>query len=136
MTILTNYSEIELQSLAQKYTKIWGVGDVVLMNGPMGAGKTTFVRLFAESLNIKGVCSPSYTLINHYQGPIKIIHIDLYRLNHSQEIESLEIEPYFDQALTFIEWAEKLGPLTPKNAIIMSFEFKNGERSLKIESKD
>lgn len=93
------------QQLAQTLPK----GSLVLLIGPMGAGKTTLVKLIAEALGFKGeVTSPTYTLIHEYPTPQGlIVHIDAYRMADQEELYHLGLEDYLPEArLVFIEWGQ------------------------------
>ena len=87
-------------------------GDIVLLFGDLGAGKTTLTQGICQGLGLnKGeyIRSPTFTLVNLYQGRIPINHIDLYRLDSFAEIEALGLEEYlFSEGVSIIEWAEKL----------------------------
>ena len=90
-------------------------GDIVLLFGDLGAGKTTLTQGICQGLGLnKGeyIRSPTFTLVNLYQGRIPINHIDLYRLDSFAEIEALGLEEYlFSDGVSIIEWAEKLFPM-------------------------
>jgi tRNA threonylcarbamoyladenosine biosynthesis protein TsaE len=89
-------------------------GEILLLSGPLGAGKTIFVKGLAASLDIdpEEVTSPSFTLVNPYQGRLLLYHIDLYRLNngasaaHAVDLDELLTN---ERAVIVIEWAERLG---------------------------
>ncbi len=87
----------------------------VLLNGPMGAGKTTFIQKFCESYGLKNTSSPTFVIHQSYQSQkIKIDHFDLYRLTTVEEIETSglwEISADLSNALLFIEWFERISPL-------------------------
>ncbi len=85
-------------------------GDVIGMVGELGAGKTTLSRFIAMGLGImEPLTSPTYTLVNEYQGILPLYHFDLYRLESLRAIETLGIEDYFDNRnVIIIEWADKL----------------------------
>ena len=87
-------------------------GDIVLLFGDLGAGKTTLTQGICQGLGLdKGeyIRSPTFTLVNLYQGRIPINHIDLYRLDAFAEIEALGLEEYlFSNSVSLIEWSEKL----------------------------
>ena len=87
-------------------------GDIVLLFGDLGAGKTTLTQGICQGLGLdKGeyIRSPTFTLVNLYQGRIPINHIDLYRLDSFAEIEALGLEDYlFSNSVSVIEWSEKL----------------------------
>jgi len=92
--------------------------DVVALTGQLGAGKTTLIQGLAQGIGVKDyVTSPTFILINEYEGLIPLFHVDLYRLNDVSEVEDLGIEEYFTRdGACVIEWAEKLGELRPKQA--------------------
>ncbi len=89
-------------------------GEILLLNGPLGAGKTVLVKGIAAALGIdvEEVTSPSFTLVNPYQGRLVLYHIDLYRLDqgasaaHAVDLDELLTH---EQAVIVIEWAERLG---------------------------
>ena len=93
-------------------------GDIVLLFGDLGAGKTTLTQGICLGLGLnKGeyIRSPTFTLVNEYLGDFPIYHIDLYRLDSFSEIEALGLEEYlFSDGVCIIEWAEKLSPNTNK----------------------
>lgn len=95
-------------------------GEILLLDGPLGAGKTIFVKGLAAGLDVDAdeVTSPSFTLVNPYDGRLPLFHIDLYRLDagasaaHAVDLDELVAN---EQAVVVIEWAERLGkyPLPP-----------------------
>jgi tRNA threonylcarbamoyladenosine biosynthesis protein TsaE len=104
--------EDALQGLASKVARVLGPGDVVVLSGEVGAGKTTFVRAAALALGVtERVTSPTYQLARGYQGqmdgqPIIVNHMDLYRLEGIEDRDVLELDDYLEpEAVTFIEWA-------------------------------
>ena len=109
--VITNSPE-ETEEFALKFASSLQGGEVILMQGDLGAGKTTFIRGLAQGLGIDDpseVSSPSYTLINEYIGDKTLIHIDLYRLNDDQEVIELALEDQLDDnSVLAIEWGEKL----------------------------
>jgi tRNA threonylcarbamoyladenosine biosynthesis protein TsaE len=114
---LTRSAE-ETVELGRKIGAFLMPNDVVALIGPLGAGKTTLIQGIAEGIGVKDyVTSPTFIIINEYQGRIPFYHIDLYRLDEVKDIEDLGIEEYFDRGgACAIEWAEKLEELTPKKA--------------------
>lgn len=85
-------------------------GEIILLHGDLGAGKTLLTKGIAEGLGLEGsapVVSPSFTLVNIYKAKLDIVHVDLYRLN-SEEIYDLGLEDFMDQEhIMVVEWAEK-----------------------------
>jgi tRNA threonylcarbamoyladenosine biosynthesis protein TsaE len=110
-------------------------GDVVLLYGELGAGKTALVRGLAEGLGVAPaeVSSPTFTLVQEYRGGrVALVHVDLYRLNDPREIEDLGLDEIAEGAVIAIEWADKLPSGWP-NAIDIRFTHSDADtRSLAI----
>ena len=92
-------------------------GDIITLEGPLGAGKTTLTQAIARGLGVDPrvyVTSPTFSLLHEYQGRIPLYHMDLYRLTGEEDIESLGFSEYiYGNGLTVIEWSERLGSLMP-----------------------
>ena len=98
-------------------------GDTVLLNGPIGAGKTHLARSFIQNFigRMEDVPSPSFTLVQVYGADgTEIWHADLYRLSHPDEVIELGLVDAFDTAICLIEWPDKLGKMAPKNALTIT----------------
>ena len=116
---LTTHSESETIAVARRVAASLSPGDVVLLYGDLGAGKTAFVRGLAEGLGVapEDVSSPTFTLMQEYRGGrLALVHVDLYRLDVPREIDDLGLEELGANAVLAIEWAEKL-QRAPANAI-------------------
>jgi tRNA threonylcarbamoyladenosine biosynthesis protein TsaE len=82
-------------------------GDVVTVSGELGTGKTTFVRGACRALGVTApVTSPTYTIGHRYEGDPDVSHLDLYRFTGVSAAEWADLEPYFDDAVVFVEWPE------------------------------
>jgi len=116
---VTSASADQTRQLAAALTCRFRRGDLVLLSGDLGAGKTTFVQGLATALRVaQRVQSPTFTIVAEYTGelarePVRLIHIDLYRLAPGPELESAGIEDYFDcdDCLTVIEWPDRVASL-------------------------
>lgn len=105
-------------------------GDILCLFGDLGTGKTTFVKGIAQGLKVKSseVNSPTFVLLNIYEGKIPMYHFDLYRLEHIHEISRLGYEEFFyNEGVTIVEWAEKLGELMPQEylAVLLTHQEEN-----------
>ncbi|MGN0824431.1 MAG: tRNA (adenosine(37)-N6)-threonylcarbamoyltransferase complex ATPase subunit type 1 TsaE [Candidatus Coproplasma sp.] len=115
MALFLSGSEQATIEFAREYSKILKGGDVVLLNGEMGAGKTVFVKGIAQGLGIDDeILSPTYAYMNDYYG--KLYHYDCYRLSCGEQAERLGLTDYFyADGICVIEWAENIADVLPKN---------------------
>ncbi|BBJ27247.1 tRNA (adenosine(37)-N6)-threonylcarbamoyltransferase complex ATPase subunit type 1 TsaE [Athalassotoga saccharophila] len=134
-----NVDEKKIRDISKEFAAMISKGSVVLLQGDLGAGKTTFVRYLVEALggNPRMVTSPTFTIVNEYDAHLKVYHVDLFRLNE-WEVEELPIEDYLDpDGITLIEWPEKLGNHVPEEYFKIEFEFVDeNHRNIKISSKN
>ena len=111
-------SAAETQALAAKLAAEMPSGTVLCLHGDLGAGKTCFVQGLAKALGVRRpVGSPTFTLINEYQGKRRLAHIDLYRVRGAGDAFGLGLEDYlfhFD-GIVAIEWAERVAELLPED---------------------
>jgi len=126
LTIITKSPE-ETKKLGKEVGKLAKPGDLLAFYGELGAGKTCFIQGISQELEVKDyVTSPSFNIINEYQGKLPIYHFDLFRLNNAEEILELGYEEYFyGEGLTVIEWAEKIEQLLPKEHLKIDIKFKD-----------
>ena len=104
---LASASASETEGLAARLAARLEVGDVVTVSGELGAGKTTFVRGACRALGVTApVTSPTFTIGHRYVGPPDVSHLDLYRFTGISAAEWGDLEPYFDDAVVFVEWPE------------------------------
>ena len=131
-------SEEETVDLALNLARNLRAGDVVLLNGALGSGKTFFARALIQSRLFEigaweDVPSPSSTLVQEYHlGTDALWHVDLYRLSGPDDIYELGLIDAFETAICLIEWPDRLGHLTPKNAITLKIRDK-GETSRQFD---
>ena len=124
---LTGMDAIATGELALSLRTDLGAGDVVLLEGPIGAGKSHFARVLIQALlNDAGlhedIPSPTFTLVQTYQaGELEIWHSDLYRLSLVDEVDELGLLEAFDTALCLVEWPDRLQDEAPKSALTIRF---------------
>ncbi len=109
-------------------------GDLVLLKGELGAGKTTFVRGVARGTgSAASVASPTFQLVRIYQGRVQLAHVDLYRLERGDQLSDLGLEELLDSGAVVVEWGERLGA---EDAALIEFEHLGGDRRLIRTTRD
>ena len=104
---LESGSAEETEAIAARLAASLRAGDVVLVSGDLGAGKTTFVRGASRALGVEArVTSPTFTIGHRYVGRVDVSHLDLYRFRGLSAAEWGDLEPYFEDAIVFVEWPE------------------------------
>ena len=117
-------SVAETKALAEKFAATLKGGEIVCLEGDLGAGKTTFTRYLAAALGAKGaVSSPTFCIVQEHQSPdVLLVHMDLYRLHGEEDVEAIGWEDYLARGAIFvIEWPERAGSLIPPSARHVSF---------------
>ena len=117
------------QAAARRLARTLRPGDALLLEGDLGAGKTTFARFLIEALagGAVEVTSPTFTLVQTYgAGGWRVLHADLYRLDGPQDVPALGLD-FAEDELTLVEWPDRLGPYAPAFALRMRFDL-DGER--------
>ena len=134
---ITTQSEDETATVGRELAARLSAGDVLLLYGDLGAGKTAFVRGLAEGLGVRRdeVSSPTFTLVQEYRGGrLPLFHVDLYRINDPREIDDLGLDEIAEDGVLAIEWAEK-HPRPPRDSIRVSIEHAGEtERRIVIEA--
>lgn len=110
-------------------------GDVVCLNGDLGAGKTTLTKSIAKGLGIDDyVTSPTFTIVNEYYGNINLYHIDTYRLDDKIDVDYLGFDEYFySDGVTIVEWADKIRDALPEEYMEINISSKDNKRILDIK---
>lgn len=136
MKILTHSAE-ETIALGRKIGALVKPGDIIAMQGTLAAGKTTITKGIADALKVSDtITSPTFCLISEYEGKMPLYHMDVYRLEGSEDFINLGVDDMlYGKGLCIIEWSEKIMDTLPKNTIILRLEPKDGDdREITIEN--
>jgi len=128
----------ETEALAARLGAELEVGDLVTVAGELGAGKTTFVRGACRGLGVTTpVTSPTYTIGHRYEGRVPVSHLDLYRFSGVSDGEWGDLEPYFDEAVVFVEWPEaaEQALAAPRVAVRLD-HLDRGQRMVKLAGRE
>ncbi|HEY8801954.1 MAG TPA: tRNA (adenosine(37)-N6)-threonylcarbamoyltransferase complex ATPase subunit type 1 TsaE [Candidatus Dormibacteraeota bacterium] len=127
-------SAAETEAIGERLGERLRMGDVVLLTGELGAGKTTFVRGVARGAGSAApVASPTFQLVRVYPGRLQLAHVDLYRIEQSRELGDLGLEELAGQGAVVIEWGDRLQ--VPGSALI-EIEHLGGDRRLVRTARD
>jgi len=135
---LVTRSEADTTALGRDLAADLRAGDVVLLEGVLGAGKTALARGIASGLGVPEdeVRSPTFTLVNPYAGGrLPVYHVDLYRIASARDLDELGLEEILGtDGVAIVEWAERLDRWRPPHALVIRFEDRGGsERSIVID---
>lgn len=124
----------EMKALGERIAAGLGYGDVLMLHGDLGAGKTTLTQGIAAGLGVNDpVQSPTFTLVREHRGrEMTLYHLDLYRLVDPDELESLGYEVYLDppDGVSVIEWPERAGDWLPEAFTVVRIDHLGGDRRL------
>ncbi|HHV95123.1 MAG TPA: tRNA (adenosine(37)-N6)-threonylcarbamoyltransferase complex ATPase subunit type 1 TsaE [Clostridiaceae bacterium] len=119
MIKLLTTSDKETEEIGLYLGKVLKKGNVVCLSGSLGAGKTVFIKGIASAHNVHDpVTSPTFTLINEYEGDVPIYHFDVYRISHVDEMYDIGFDEYiYGEGIVLIEWADLIKEILPHNVI-------------------
>lgn len=133
----TSHSEAETLALANKLAMSFVTGDLLVLTGPLGAGKTVFVRGLVQGrgLTESMVSSPSFGMVNEYPGELPLYHFDLYRIKNPSELYEIGWDDYLlRDGVVVVEWGEKAAGLLPSRYYRIDFSIlSETDREIKIE---
>ncbi len=118
-------SPAETVKIAEKVAQRIREGSVIALIGELGAGKTLFVQTIARTLGVESnVTSPTFNLMNVYEGICPIVHFDLYRLQNEEDLDEIGFYEYVEseEGIVLIEWADRFPDALPENYILITFE--------------
>jgi tRNA threonylcarbamoyladenosine biosynthesis protein TsaE len=128
-SIITN-SPAETVDFAKKLAELIEVPALILLKGELGTGKTLITKAVVSALGYQGdVTSPTFNLVQEYQADVEILHMDLYRLDSSEELVEIGFEDYLNrEAIIFIEWPELALSLIPADFVFIDIEKKSDDQ--------
>ncbi len=126
----------ETSAFAHRLAKLALPGDIICLNGDLGAGKTALTQEIAKGLHVPDSCyvtSPTYSILQEYPGDMPLYHMDFYRLSDEVEVEDLGFEEFFYlSGLTVIEWSERAGGLIPDTRLLLQLTI-NDDLSRRVD---
>ena len=131
-------SAAETEGVAARLAVLLRTGDVVAVSGELGAGKTTFVRGACRALGLAvPITSPTFSIGHRYAGRTDVSHLDLFRFAGFSPAEWGDLEPYFEDAIVFVEWPEAGLAALPRARVSVRLEHRGGDRrSITITTTD
>jgi tRNA threonylcarbamoyladenosine biosynthesis protein TsaE len=124
MTAATKSAD-DTRELAGQVASLAKPGDVVLLAGELGSGKTAFAQGFGRALGVdEPIVSPTFTLVRTYPGRLSLVHVDVYRLDHLQEVVDLGLPEMLDDGgVALIEWGDMAAPALPADFLEVRFDY-------------
>ncbi len=117
-------SEEETILTAQNFAKKIEMGNIILLNGDLGSGKTFFVKYVCKEFGIENVSSPSFTIVNEYHNKKNFIHFDFYRIKKVEELYDIGFHEYLSKEnIVFIEWSNMFPDILPKRNFQIDLKF-------------
>ena len=128
------HSADETVALAEAVGSLLREGDFVALAGELGAGKTVFAQGFGRALGIEEpITSPSFTLVRIYPGRVRLVHADVYRLDHLQEVVDLALPELVDEgAVAVVEWGDVAAPALPADYLEVRLEWSEAEDERRV----
>jgi tRNA threonylcarbamoyladenosine biosynthesis protein TsaE len=120
---ITARGAAETRSVAAALGRMLRVGDLVVLSGDLGAGKTTFVQGVARALGVEEpVTSPTFTIVQEYDASVPIAHVDVYRLQRIQELHDFGFEEMLEDRVVLVEWGDMVTPVLPSDRVEVHLE--------------
>lgn len=136
MTGYHTTSAAATRELAGAVAGLARAGDLVLLVGDLGTGKTAFTQGFALALGIDdAITSPTFTLARSYQGRVQLNHLDVYRLENAQEAEDLGLGELIEDGVTLIEWGDTIAAALPADFLELRFAYGEGDDDRTIAAR-
>ena len=134
MTEYISHSLQDTDRIAKEIASTLKGNEVVAMRGGLGVGKTTFTRSFVSAFGVKdGVHSPTFAIVNEYNGTVPVYHFDMYRVCDEDDLYSTGFYDYLGKGLIIIEWSENVQELLPEDSVIIELSYGENETSRVIK---
>lgn len=129
----TSHNENETKNLAKKLASYLNIGDIIILTGELGSGKTKFTEGFLSYFGLENeISSPTFTIVNEYRNnKITIFHFDVYRLEDVDEFYAIGGEEYFNSGICIVEWGEFIKDALPKDYIEIVFNKNLSDENLR-----
>ncbi len=134
ITALTKSAD-DTRDLGAALASLTRSGDVILLSGDLGAGKTTFAQGFGRGLGVEdNVVSPTFTLMRNYLGRLPLVHCDVYRLDHLQEVIDLGLPELLDEGgVALVEWGDVVASALPADFLEVQLDFGDGDDDRRVQ---
>lgn len=118
----------QTEQLGEKLAKTFSGTEIIAMFGNLGAGKTAFTRGLCRGLGVtNNVCSPTFAIVNEYEGKFRVFHFDMYRVSTLDDLHSTGYFDYLDAGVLVIEWSENIEDILPEDAIRVTIKYGTAE---------
>ena len=137
MISVTCATDAETRAVGRRLASLLRAGDVVLLSGDLGAGKTVFAGGIGEGLGVDDpVVSPTFVIVRRYRGLLPMVHADLYRLGTSAEVEDLDLESEAADAVLVVEWGDVVEQTFGDDVLVVRFAVEaSGARALTLDPR-
>jgi tRNA threonylcarbamoyladenosine biosynthesis protein TsaE len=135
--IFETLNQNQTEKLGEALGKLLKAGDFLALTGDLGAGKTAFTRGIARGLGIhEDITSPTFTIINQYEAPVPLAHMDAYRLKTPEELENAGFYDYMEDFVVVLEWADRVEELLPGDVLWIYFTvLDENRRTIEFQSQ-
>jgi tRNA threonylcarbamoyladenosine biosynthesis protein TsaE len=133
--VITTTSSEETEQLGEILGRHLAGGEWVALHAPLGAGKTVFAKGIARALGVPDVItSPTYTIVSEYEGRLRLVHVDLYRIDGTDEFEQLAVDELAgEHSVVVIEWPERAGDALPSDTLVVTMTIRqDGSRTVAL----